>query len=314
MGNDSSKESPETFSRRRKEEVRVFNEIIIALKRRLDESPTLQATARSPSFRLERIYAAEKKTVAALSTFGVVEGMLASVAAFVFLRRGPTMIGRLMERRSLRSGYRLDIPPPTNSFQQSQQQANPSLLRTGVNIVVGSIKLGVDVFLSLLVGASVSSYFVDRRDHMLKVSDLPLVEGRSLACDEFCTTIMQEVAKQHQKNPQFWKAITTNQDNLYLEGMYRFSKNCQKRQAYERMLRQEQGLSPGAPVPIPLGGVPADYQLEDGDNFTVQAEAGSNRESYFGESSFDDAESLFGEETMDKWGESAVTDRENDRK
>ena len=290
-------------------EFRVVNTIVEALKRRLETSKTLKETARNPSFRGQD-YAAEAKVLSAIAQVGVVERMVATVVSFAFLRRGPAIIGRLLERRSFRSGYRLDNPT-----QQSQRHGDSSPSRRGIILLAGMIRLGVDVTLSVLVGATTSMRFSATRQTMMKVSDLPLVEGRSIVCDEFCTTIMQEVAKQHKEDRYFWKTVTTNHDNLPLEGIHRFSINCQKRQAFEQKLREEQGLRSGEPVSIPSGGVPRDFEPEDGDAFTFQPDdADGNGESELGELTFGDGESLFGNEKTDQWGESLVTDRENDRK
>jgi hypothetical protein len=140
---------------------------------------------------------------------------------------------------------------------------------------------------------------------------LPLVEGRSVVCDEFCTLLQHEVA---QRSPQFWQAAHGNID---LTSIHQFAENCAKRQAYERQLRNEQGLPPGTPIAIPSGGVPPTYEVTDPSS--DEARGGSNEsqleENYFGEG-FNDSEgdSLFGDEAVDQWGNSLVTDREDQRK
>ena len=313
MGKGSPPESREELAERKKEEIRAVRGIVAAMRNRVDTSNTFQTTLQSPEFKGPD-YVAERMKIVALSNAGVMEGVLAFGFTFVVLRRASAMIIRRIERRDIRSGYRLDPSASRNPFEQSQHQQaeNASLLHSGFRILSGTVLFGIDLCVSLLVGARTSMYVIDGEEYMSTASNLPLIEGRSVFCDEFCNTVQQEVAKNQQVNPQFWKNVITRHDNPYLEAAYRFSTNCQKRQAYERKLRFEQGLTPGDPVPIPTGGVPSDIELEDEDNFT-EAD-GSSRESEFDELSFNDSESLFGEKSTDQWVDSFVTDRENGRK
>ncbi|KAI2507852.1 hypothetical protein MHU86_6632 [Fragilaria crotonensis] len=312
MGKGRPSESQEELLQRKKDEIRALQGIITALKKRVDTSTTFQTTLQSPAFKGPD-YLAERMKIVTLSNVGVMEGILASGFTFFVLRRVPSMIGRRIERRVVRSGYRLDPSASRNPFEQSQHQQaeKPSLLRRGFRIFSGTVLLGIDIVVSLLVGARTSMYFTDGKECMSIASNLPLIEGRSVLCDEFCTTVQQEVAKNQQINPQFWKDVITRQDNLYLEGAYRFSTNCQKRQAYERKLRLEQGLAPSDPVSIPKGGVPSDIELEDEGNITLASDSG---ESEFDELSFNDGDSLFGDTPTADWADSLVTDRDNSRK
>ena len=280
---------------KRVDESRAVRAILIVLRQRLETSPTLQKTISSPEFK-EQDYAAERKILMAMNNIGLGEGVAAGIATLVLLRRGPQFINRIMTRRgggASRGGYQLDRPPSASPFQQTNKQPPRGVAAA----ILGGMKLAIDVGVSFLMGATTSFYFIDDKKLTQQVSSLPLVEGKTVICAEFCTTLQQEVAK---RDPDFWKQTT----NPYLKNMHQFATNCRKRQSYEAKLREEQGLSPDALVSIPLGGVPADYQSDE--DFKESNESESFRDI--------EGESFFGEDSMDQWGDSMVTDREDDRK
>lgn len=282
---------------RQKEENEVFRTIISTLKQRSRASTTLQQTLASPEFQGED-YAAERKIIGVVNDIGITQGLSLGVATFFILRGGPRYVLQLLRRSgasnpSQRGGYQLDRP-----------SSDPPRLSTALR---KSFKLVVDVWLSAAVGSLFTIQQTDARKITKEVSLLPLVEGRSVICDELCTTLQEEVAKH---SPQFWIGA---QRNIYLTSIHVLAENCAKRQAYERQLREEQGLPPGTPIAIPLGGVPTNYDVAAGGG-------GGNSESQFDENYFGDgyssneSDSLFGDESADQWSDSLVTDREDQRK
>jgi hypothetical protein len=325
---DNNRDNRRAQLMKRMEESQIGKEILKVLRQRLETSPTLQQTLKSDEFKGGE-YTAERKVLMSINNFGLGEGILAGMATFLVLRRGPQFIVRLLNRRSGGGGgvggggYRLDKPSASSGnspFQQQQQQSN-NQQSSGVAVtVMGGLKLALDIFVSMLMAATTSFSVIDEKTLVNSVATLPLGEGRSVVSDEFCVTMQQEIAK---RNP----AIFANADSPYLKGMYAFSQNCSRRQSYEAVLREESGMSPTDPVSIPSGGVPADYQIMVTDGTTASGSeddddashgASTTDESYFSDSGGFGSDNIFGDDSMSEqdkqWSDSIVTDREDNQK
>jgi hypothetical protein len=261
---------------KRVEETRMVRDILNVLSQRLHEA------APRISKRLEREdkgdFAAERKIIRSMNNIGLGEGVLAGIVTFLVLRRGPDLVKRMVMRRSAqRGGYQLDRPDP---FSQPSSSSAASIL--------GGMKLALDVFVSTLMAASASYYFTDERMITATAAQIPLVEGKSLFCDEFCDLVQQQVS---QRSNVEWKQV----ESPYLQSVYGMAKNCQRRKAYENKLREEQGLSPDASVAIPPPGVPLDTNFDEytpnKDDFAIEGD----------EKMFDDT----------RWAEDFVTDQKD---
>lgn len=307
---------------KRMEETNVGKEILKVLRQRLENSPTLQQTIASPDFK-GGDYNEERKVLMSINNFGLGEGALVGISTFIVLRRGPQLILRLLNSRSSRGGgvgggggYKLDRPGGNSPFQQ-----NPNQQQSFRFNVLGGMKLALDVFVSVLMAGTASFSVLDEEKLVNSVASVPLLEGKSVVSDEFCTTLQQEVAKQ---NP----AVFAKADSAYLKGMFMFSKNCSKRQSYESKLREEYGLSPNESVAIPPGGVPPDYAVLDDDNnsgdeelWTSEAASnstgGTDGEYNVSDTGFGDNNIFGGDSTSEaekQWADSIVTDQEDDRR
>jgi len=99
-----------------------------------------------------------------------------------------------------------------------------------------------------------------------------------------------------------------------LKQVYRFAKSCERRQAYEKQLREEQGLSSMESVAIPTGGVPHDFIVPNNDddndfdnNNNDSRTDGSSSSSPYDFENYDDDASMtfFGDDkkTQQQWGE-----------
>lgn len=113
------------------------------------------------------------------------------------------------------------------------------------------LTIPVDLALSLLIGCSVTLFLTEKQQLQRDMSTIPLVPGRSLVSDELCEDFISE----YKRIPsEFWKEPHHNYPSLY--AISDFVLNCQKREAYERILRRDRNVSPADPVSIPRPGVP----------------------------------------------------------
>lgn len=303
-------------------EQRQLKEILAAVRAHFETSNTMKRTLENPNYKQD--YEEERKILASFNNAGLAEGMLAGVATFVFLRRGPQMMVRLFSRNNSTTasgggggGYRLDRPPSSGQQQQQRQPFNSSnsqQQQQQANPILGGMKLALDVFVSLLMAASTSFSMVNEKELAHDFAQLPLVQGKSLASDEFCTTISREIGARGLNT-------TTTTDNVYLLALAKFSRNCRKRHAYEDQLRQQQGLGPNAPVTIPAPGVPEDIMMTEGEeqqtmNYQNDDDFATEMSS-FGNNTTKDGGDYFGSDPArgeDLWGDDMTTDREDDWK
>jgi hypothetical protein len=217
----------------------------------------------------------EKKRLQNLTGMGLKEGIVAGILTFVVLRRGPVYIGRWVRRRQLAQyqnntnmppppssdGYKLSDPrmTSTNPFQRAATKQD--FPRSG-NFFIRSIWFVFDVTLSLMMAASTSMAYTDTDVIRQQIIEMPLIQGRSLTSDALCDAIVKELYKvQAEKDPAYERLHKLNKDgtqtpaSYYLEGIMKFSANCERRRFMEQRLRQERGLSSTEPVEIPSPGV-----------------------------------------------------------
>mmetsp|Transcript_23098 Transcript_23098/g.64045 ORF Transcript_23098/g.64045 Transcript_23098/m.64045 type:complete len:359 (-) Transcript_23098:1723-2799(-) len=233
----------------------------------------------------------EQKILSDLTGIGLKEGILASIASFIVLRRGPTYIGRWIQRRNKNlqssssfssssvpggnSPYQLSDPTKfknaivNNPFHRASNPNQNNFPRPR-GLLSRSIWFLFDSVLSLMVGANVSMAFTDKDEIRQQIVDLPLVSGRSLTADSLCDEIVEELRKvREEKNPTFERLqkMRRGQDSAstegtaasyYLDGIILFCQNCERRRYFERRIREESGLAKTVPVKIPVPGVPRD--------------------------------------------------------
>lgn len=128
-----------------------------------------------------------------------------------------------------------------------------------------ALSIPIDIFLSLLVGASASLFLTDEVKMQNDLADIPLVKGRSLVSDELCTDFIKEY---NNMPPQIWTSKNAA-ESTSMQAIKTFIENCNKR---ERLVsdRQKNGMdfkeaakipSPGVPHHIP--GINRDYSQEN---------------------------------------------------
>ena len=245
-------------------------------------------------------YAAEKAMVTKINNHGMIVGLGGFLGSFMFLRRGPNLMSRYLMRRSQSrggggagGGYRFDSAAParsSNPFERAAQQQGP---HQSVSIppassgsepprpgfIFRAFKLGLDLFISLNVGVYMSSVWTDKNQALEDAADIPLVEGRSLVCDELCGDFIRQYGAIPQAT---WAKHREAPDAVMgLRFLEKFVVNCVKRDMHERSLKEERGVFNDAEhIPIPSGGVPRDYEV-------VLADIGKNGDGVLGSESED---------------------------
>ena len=258
------KKSPTSFptkpSNEVSEEAAIFNTFMLVIRNKF------VATPRSPSHevndeydkqqqqqqqqrkvnRLDDLYKssayqAEKKLLSKINNNGMAKGLGVGLVTFLFLRRGPRLMSRYImnQQRQQRgggmngtsstgkSGYHFDInSTSTNNFQQIMDEKPSLFMRT--------IKFGLDVFVSMSIAMYGSIYFTDKHKLMNDLSNIPLVEGRSLISDELCDDFI-DVYKAIPK--RIWDKYDGKSEPL--DAISQFVKNCLRRKIVEKELLEE---------------------------------------------------------------------------
>jgi len=223
----------------------------------------------------------EQKVISRMAGMGLREGILAGIASFVVLRRGPRYIGRWVQRRqqqqsasssstSARSNasYQLSDPKQlTTNNNPFEKAANAKHFPRPRGLLSRSIWFVFDAVLSLMVGANVSMVYTDKKAIRKQVAELPLVSGRSLTADTLCDEVVRELKLvRDEKDPTYERLEQMNKDTkteptaaaFFMEGIVLFCQNCERRRYLERRIREENGWDKTVPVKIPSPGVPVD--------------------------------------------------------
>jgi len=282
----------------KKQELEIFNRFSRIVKEKFTSLADADAGG-SKMNQLDALYKQpefnpEKRLLNEMNSMGLHKGLLSGVACFAFLRFSPGAISRMLQRRAgvgtaqpgtvnpfnRASGYKLDPPPG----------AQPNLERPGLFFRV--VRLSLDTFVSLSIGAYASLYFVNKDKMMDQFADIPLVEGRSLLSEELCLDFTQEFQK---LDRQSWDkkhpSLSGGQPNStgrtdFRKTIQGFVVNCRRRAIYEEGIRNEQGLSADEPVVIPPPGVPMDIPVTLDDLF-VEERAGRDYGARNGDDYFD---------------------------
>jgi len=232
-------------------------------------------------------FSAEKRVLNEMNSIGLSKGILTGLACFAFLRTSPRLISNYMRRRAGSSGADINSGAP-NPFQQkasgsgykfdsslnNQNVERPGLLFRGVRLLL-------DSFVSLSIGAYASIFFTDTTKMMEKFSTVPLVEGRSLLSEQLCGDFSQEFQKYDRQiwnsnHPSLTGGDVSGEDiDGFRELIQGFVVNCKRREIYEKEIRAEQGLGADDPVIIPTPGVPRDISVTM-DDLLSSTESGDN--------------------------------------
>ena len=83
-----------------------------------------------------------------------------------------------------------------------------------------------DILLSMIVGVSSALFLTDEEKIKDDLSQMPLVQGRSLVSEELCTDFIKEYRK---ISPQMWTSKEANGSSS-MQAIKSFVNNCQKRE------------------------------------------------------------------------------------
>lgn len=192
-------------------------------------------------------YSSEKAMITNMNNNGMTYGLALGLCTFVFLRRGPRLISNLIVKKKQRrdmsgGGYTFDNDPSDNMRKPG--------------IIFRTVKFCMDIGVSLTVSMYGSAMFVDRKQLLRDLSEVPLVEGRSLISDALCSDFV-DVYKGIPKNT--WKKYEGKSEPL--DAISNFVMNCIRRKKVEDNLREQERhfgtVDSDVPkhIPIPKGGV-----------------------------------------------------------
>ena len=243
-------------------------------------------------------FAAEKKILNEMNSIGLSKGIISGLACFAFLRTSPRLISNYLRRRAGSKGVDINSGAP-NPFQQKASssgykfdsaQKNQTVERPG--LIFRGIRLLLDSFVSLSIGAYASMTFTDSTKMMEKFSNVPLVEGRSLLSEQLCHDFTQEFRKYdrqiwNSKHPSLTRGGDVSGGGAFRDLIQGFVANCKRRDIYEKELRSEQGLRDEDPVIIPTPGVPRDISVTLDDLFSTNESGGNTDEANSGDEFFE---------------------------
>lgn len=221
----------------------------------------------------------EQRILREMTGMGLKEGILASVASFVILRRGPKYIGRWMQQRQRRynhhstntsSSSSYELSDPTKFVHTNNRSNNPFTKAANPDVVPPRSKRGFigrsiwfvfDSVLSLMVGANISMIYTDKTAIRQQIVDLPLVSGRSLVADSLCDELVNELRQVQNEQDATFRRLQNQTErtpaSYYMDSIIQFCQNCERRRYFERRIRDETGVR-GTSVEIPVPGVPRD--------------------------------------------------------
>lgn len=245
------------------QEMQLATRFVNAIQAKLDE---IRRRPSAESFTLEP---AERAALMQINNLGLWQGVVGGVVSLIALRRlRHKFLQRLLDHRSnlQQGGSHVSGSP----FGHHGTASNPNL--NSLNHVIEKRQRPLSMinlfgwFLdtSVAFGMAVTTSFVftDRRKILSTLSTLPLMEGRSKTAEEFCPSVMQELARMRAEAGMD-QGLLEHPETPYLAAMLEFEGNCRRRRAYERRLRADKGVSEHYPVSIPPPGVPADYDMDE---------------------------------------------------
>lgn len=241
---------------------------------------------------------AEKRILNDMNNTSLGKGVLAGLGCFAFLRWSPRAVARILQRRAVVGGASQPVSPFRQSSGYKLDPVAPGgQLNAGrPGLFFRLIRLTLDTFCSVSVGAYASLYFIDKKKMMKQFADIPLVEGRSLLSEELCEDFTREFRKCDRRawdtdHPALGGYPRDGDDggNTDFQGtILGFVANCRRRAIYENEVRRESGagradgpvvvLSPGVPRDIEVG---FDDLLEEDKSGGEEANVGMAEGDYF---------------------------------
>lgn len=282
----------------------------------------------------------ERKVLMEVCTSNMLEGVAAGVVTFLVLRRVRAMYYNYL-RRQVTNNNKSTGP---NAFNSPFQQLNPPTVRNneafqadqfkainfmenaqnGTNSdmnlqrsLFNAFTILFDSMVAFYIAIAVSTRTPETVLH--KVSEIPLIAGQSTVSDEICPVFVQELRniyldRQNQRLTNDEEKALDNPQGPVFKCLLDFCSNCQRRAAYEELLRRENGLNANDRVIIPPPGVPSDIPFSD---LMISSDTKGVWDDGTSQSSpdFYDAENNFNITNNDnEWAESFVSDQEEDQR
>ena len=255
----------------------------------------------------------EKAILMKINNGGLLEGLLAGMVSLFALRK---MRGALLQK-AYEKGRQCGS---NNVIQQTAQQrsqlsnspfhknpgestSNETQPRPG--FIITTMGWTVDLFVSLFVAGSVSTYRFDLNTIANELSQIPLFPGNSAVSREFCPDavhMLNQLREESKRDGAIQKSLVDPHSNV-LKAVVNFSKNCERRNKYEDILRKEKGVSKDYRVAIPEPGVPVGVDGDSSSDDTGSLASGWTEQDSF---SFDS------ETNTSKWADGFVEDQEED--
>jgi len=165
------------------------------------------------------------------------------LCTFLFLRGGRALSSWMKNlaanRVAVTSRYRFDLLPSS--------VANPVMMLPPKR--AGYLSLALDISISTTVALLSGAFlFIPRPSSYIKdMSELPLVEGKSLYAEMVCPPLLKEyksVVERYGRWPIRRASLeggnaALTQEDVNLNAIQKFAENCSKRSKYERALLQE---------------------------------------------------------------------------
>ena len=180
-------------------------------------------------------YQAEKAMIQEMNNGGMIKGLACGLLTFGFLRRGPSLMQRYLNRNINRNhspsagGYTFD------QHRMAFPGATGTPPKPGFFLRV--FKLGLDLTVSVSLATYAASIFTDKKKIMKDMSQIPLVQGRSLVSDELCDDFIDVYRGIPKK---VWKKYEGNSEPL--DAITAFVMNCMKRSIVEGKIKEENRL------------------------------------------------------------------------
>jgi hypothetical protein len=278
-----------------KEEMIVTKRFVNVLKEKLERIRMREEEKGNDSFKLEK-----QERAAFRDGVAYKEGIFAGAISILILRRvRSSLIRRIQQSAGTKTTTTTTTTASNSPFhpQQALPSSNTAAPKSGQFLTI--FGWFTDLVVAFSAGLTTTIICTDNNKVANNLSRIPLVEGRSRICDEFCPDLVKEMAGYRK---EYANSIDFNEPLIpTLKCLVQFAANCQRRAAFEASIRRDKGVSAAYPVTIPSPGVPPDYQVEEGE------EENSEFDSPF----HDDGGGQGGDE--ENWADSFVTDFEADQ-
>lgn len=207
-------------------------------------------TSKDKDYTIERNYVKEIIMEDSMIPEASLLGIVIATSTFVLLSRLPRLGMALGQRSTTPQGgswYKLDIPPG--------EEKSFTLFAGITNLM---LFLPFSALMGGLAARDVIHNYANHKMIAEKLSKLPLVPGRSIVSEEICPILIEASLKIQDCQLKPFKSQE-------LRHYMTFAHNCQARQCYEQIIREERDITASSlPVIVSPTGVPSVEEVEYG--------------------------------------------------